>query len=92
MMCISPPSHNQHSIMRFCIPLGGYSMSLPPSPQQCCRKILDKYEITALDSSVVTTSYERQGDDDEFYAELKQEVNRYFRDNKVRMFCGIAET
>jgi hypothetical protein len=32
----------------------------------------------------VVTTYEEQGKDDHFYAELKDSVNTYFRHNKVQ--------
>ena len=49
-----------------------------------CRKVLEKFEIAELEEGHVTTSYEQQGDDDEFYHELKAKVNHYFKSNNVR--------
>jgi hypothetical protein len=47
------------------------------------RKVLEKYEIGALEESAVTTSYEIEGQEDEFYSELKDAANMYFKTNKV---------
>lgn len=55
--------------------------SVTPAP--LCRKVLEKYEIGALEESAVTTSYEIEGEEDEFYSELKDAANMYFKTNKA---------
>jgi hypothetical protein len=45
--------------------------------------VLHKYEIGELDSAASLVHYEKQGEADEFYSELKQGVNEYFREKKV---------
>lgn len=54
------------------------------------RAVLDKYYVGDLKETqdLSCTHYEKEGENDEFYSELKQEVNAYFQDNKVRvLYC-----
>ena len=52
---------------------------------QSCAGKLDKFEIADLDHRAATTSYEKQGEHDDFYLELKSKVQRYFKDHNVRI-------
>lgn len=51
---------------------------------RACSKVLEKFRIGTLEDAAPTVSYEQQGVKDSFYEELKGDVNKYFRDNKVR--------
>lgn len=47
--------------------------------------VLEKYRIGDVEDVALLVRYERQGDDDTLYTELKDAVNEYFRENKVGM-------
>ena len=52
---------------------------------QSCRAVLQKYYIGELKQPAgpPDAHYEKQGEQDKFYTEIRKEVNAYFVENKV---------